>query len=351
MASPTTPPAGAPAARTNRLGLSVVEYRGGKTTLCAGCGHNAISERILEAMFEMGVPPEQVAKLSGIGCSSKSPAYFMSRSHAFNALHGRMPSVATGAVLANRTLLALGVSGDGDTASIGVGQFVHLMRRNLPILYVVENNGVYGLTKGQLSATADLGSRAKSGVANDLPPIDLCQMAIQLGATFVGRSFSGDKRQLSAMLKAAVAHRGTAMLDVVSPCVTFNDHEGSTKSYAYMKDHDAPVHELQFVPAHEEITVDYDPGTTIDVALHDGSHLRLRKLEEGYDPRDHVGATTRLAEAGRKGEVLTGVLYVDAKAPSFVDLLNLVEAPLATLPEDRVRPPRAILEEIVDALR
>ena len=221
-----------PSPKVNHIGLPIIDYRGGKSTLCAGCGHNAISERIVEAMFEMGVQPEQVAKLSGIGCSSKSPAYFMSRAHAFNGLHGRMPSVATGAVLANRTLLALGVSGDGDTASIGVGQFVHLMRRNLPILYVVENNGVYGLTKGQFSATADLGSRAKSGVANELPPIDLCAMAIQLGATFVGRSFSGDKRQLSAMLRAAVAHRGTVMLDVVSPCVTFNDHEGSTKSYA-----------------------------------------------------------------------------------------------------------------------
>ena len=348
MATPTTPPAGP---RSNRLGLTVVDYRGGKTTLCAGCGHNAISERILEAMFEMGMPPEQVVKLSGIGCSSKSPAYFMNRSHAFNALHGRMPSVATGAVLANRTLFALGVSGDGDTASIGVGQFVHLMRRNLPVLYLVENNGVYGLTKGQFSATADLGSRAKSGVANELPPIDLCAMAVQLGATFVGRSFSGDKRQLSAMLRAAVAHRGTAMLDVISPCVTFNDHEGSTKSYAYMKDHDAPLHELQFVPAYEDIAVDYDPGTTIDVTMHDGSHLRLRKLEEGYDPRDRVAALTRLAEASRGGDVLTGVLYVDARAPSFVDALNLVDAPLATLPEAQVRPPKAALDEIVDGLR
>jgi 2-oxoglutarate ferredoxin oxidoreductase subunit beta len=346
--SPTAAPAGP---RSNRIGLTVVEYRGGKTTLCAGCGHNAISERILEAMFDTGVPPERVAKLSGIGCSSKSPAYFMSRSHAFNGLHGRMPSIATGAVLANRTLLALGVSGDGDTASIGVGQFVHLMRRNLPILYIVENNGVYGLTKGQFSATADLGSRAKSGVANELPPIDLCAMAIQLGATFVGRSFSGDKRQLSAMLRAALAHRGTAMLDVISPCVTFNDHEGSTKSYAYMKDHDAPLHELQFIPAYEDIAIDYDPGTTIDVTMHDGSHLRLRKLEEGYDPRNRVAALTRLAEASQGGDVLTGVFYVDPNVPSFVDALNLVEAPLATLPEAAVRPSQAALDEIVASLR
>jgi len=349
--TPATPASPPPGARTNRLGLTVVEYRGGKTTLCAGCGHNAISERILEAMFEMGVAPERVAKLSGIGCSSKSPAYFMSRSHAFNGLHGRMPSIATGAVLANRTLLALGVSGDGDTASIGIGQFVHLMRRNLPVVYIVENNGVYGLTKGQFSATADLGSILKTGVANELPPIDTCALAVQLGATFVGRSFSGDKRQLSAMLKAAIAHRGTSMLDVVSPCVTFNDHEGSTKSYAYMKDHDAPLQELSFVPAFEEIAIEYDPGTTVDVTMHDGSHLRLRKLEEGYDASDRIKAVGRLMEAGRRGEVLTGVLYVDPKAPTLLDQLALVDAPLATLPDEVVRPARAVLDEINAALR
>src|SRR6185312_10555736 len=239
MASTSTP-----TPKTNRIGLSVLEYKGGKTTLCAGCGHNAISERILEAMYEMGVQPERLAKLSGIGCSSKSPAYFMNRSHSFNAVHGRMPSVATGAVLANRNLLALGVSGDGDTASIGMGQFIHLMRRNLPIIYIIEDNGVYGLTKGQFSATADRGSKLKTGVVNDLPAIDTRVLAIQLGATFVGRSFSGDKRQLAAMMKAAIAHRGTVMLDVISPCVTFNDHEGSTKSYKYMKDHEEPVHDV-----------------------------------------------------------------------------------------------------------
>jgi len=343
--------AAAPAPKTNRLGLTVLEYRGGKTTLCAGCGHNAISERILEAMFDLGVPPERVAKLSGIGCSSKSPAYFLGRSHAFNGVHGRMPSIATGAVLANRTLLALGVSGDGDTASIGIGQFVHLMRRNLPIVYVIEDNGVYGLTKGQFSATADRGAKLKTGVVNELPAIDTCALAIQLGATFVGRSFSGDRRQLSAVLKAAIAHRGTAMIDVVSPCVTFNDHEGSTKSYAYMKDHDAPLQELSFIPAYEEINVEYDPGTMVEVTMHDGSRLRLRKLEEGYDPRDRVRAVARLMEARRSGEVLTGVLFVDTGAPSFVDLLGLPEAPLATLPEDQVRPPRAVLDELMESLR
>jgi 2-oxoglutarate/2-oxoacid ferredoxin oxidoreductase subunit beta len=351
MADATRSPAAPAAPRVNRLGLALADYRGGKTTLCAGCGHNAISERILEAMFDMGVPPERVAKFSGIGCSSKSPAYFMSRSHAFNAVHGRMPAVATGAVLANRGLLALGVSGDGDSASIGLGQFAHLMRRNLPMIYVIEDNGVYGLTKGQFSATADLGSTLKTGVVNELPPIDTCALAIQLGATYVGRSFSGDKKQLSAMLKGAVAHRGTAMLDVVSPCVTFNDHEGSTKSYAYMKDHDEPLHEISFVPAYEEITVDYAPGAAVDVRMHDGSTLRLRKLDEGYDPRDKVRALTRIAEAAGRDEVLTGVLYVDPDAPTFLDLLQLPEEPLGTLPAERTRPPREALEKILEEYR
>jgi 2-oxoglutarate ferredoxin oxidoreductase subunit beta len=351
MATSANPPGPTPGARTNRIGLAVLDYRGAKTTLCAGCGHNAISERILEAFFDLGIPPERVAKLSGIGCSSKSPAYFMNRAHAFNAVHGRMPSVATGAALANRTLVPLGVSGDGDTASIGIGQFVHLMRRNLSMIYVIEDNGVYGLTKGQFSATADVGARLKTGTVNELPAIDTCALAIQLGATFVGRSFSGDKKQLSAMLKAAVAHRGTSMLDVISPCVTFNDHEGSTKSYAYMKDHDAPLQELSFIPSYEDISVEYDPGTTTDVTMHDGSHLRLRKLEEGYDPSDRVRAVARLMESARTGEVLTGVLFVDPKAPSFVETLGMVDEPLATLAEDRVRPPRAALDEILAALR
>jgi 2-oxoglutarate/2-oxoacid ferredoxin oxidoreductase subunit beta len=340
-----------PPPKTNRLGLTVVDYRGGKTTLCAGCGHNAISERIIDAMYEMGVPPERVIKPSGIGCSSKSPAYFMGRSHSFNAVHGRMPSIATGAVLANRRLISLGLSGDGDTASIGVGQFTHLMRRNLPIIYIIEDNGVYGLTKGQFSATADMGSTLKTGVINDLPPIDTCAMAITLGATFVGRSFSGDKKQLHAMLKAAIAHHGTVMLDVVSPCVTFNDHEGSTKSYKYMKDHEEPLQEVSFVPAFEDITVDYDPGTTVEVTMHDGSRLRLRKLEEEYDATNRIQAITRLNQAHENGEVLTGMFYVNPKAPSFIDLLNMTEQPLATLPESVVRPGREVLEQVMEELR
>src|SRR6201984_1918971 len=275
MATTTVEP-GAAGPKTNRIGLTVMEYKGGKTTLCAGCGHNAISERIIEAMYEMGVQPELLIKPSGIGCSSKTPAYFMSRSHSFNAVHGRMPSVATGAMLANRKLVCIGVSGDGDTASIGVGSFVHLMRRNLPIIYIIEDNGVYGLTKGQFSATADLGSKLKTGVVNDLPAIDTCALAIELGATFVGRSFSGDKKQLLSMLKAAIAHRGTVMLDVVSPCVTFNDHDGSTKSYKVMQDHDEPINDIGFVASFEDIAIDYEPGQVYDVQLHDGSSLRLR---------------------------------------------------------------------------
>src|ERR671930_228164 len=284
------PDSPATAPRTNRIGLALADYKGAKSTLCAGCGHNAISERIVEAMYDMGIPPERVVKLSGIGCSSKSPAYFLSRSHAFNALHGRMPSVATGALLANRNLLGVGVSGDGDTASIGIGQFVHLMRRNLPMIYVIEDNGVYGLTKGQFSATADLGSKLKTGVVNDLPPIDTCAMAVELGATFVGRSFSGDKKQLLALLKAALAHRGTVMLDVLSPCVTFNDHEGSTKSYSYVKDHDDPLEEVSFVPFFEDIAVDYAPGSVQEVTMHDGSKLYLKKLDQSYDPTDRIAA-------------------------------------------------------------
>jgi 2-oxoglutarate/2-oxoacid ferredoxin oxidoreductase subunit beta len=345
----TTP--GTPAPKTNRVGLAVLDYKGGKTTLCAGCGHNAISERIIDAMFEMGVKPERVAKLSGIGCSSKSPAYFMSRSHSFNAVHGRMPSVATGAMLANRNLLTLGVSGDGDSASIGIGQFVHLMRRNLPMIYIIEDNGVYGLTKGQFSATADLGSKLKTGVVNDLPAVDTCALAIELGATLVGRSFSGDKKQLHTMLKAAIAHRGTVMLDVISPCVTFNDHEGSTKSYKYMKDHEEPLQDINFVPHFEDIAVDYDAGTTLEVTMHDGSRLRLHKLEADYDPTNRIGAVRRLMEAHEKQEVLTGVLYVNPKAPTFIDLLNVTEAPLATLPESLTRPSRAVLEQCMEELR
>jgi 2-oxoglutarate ferredoxin oxidoreductase subunit beta len=349
MATTTVPPT--PLKKVNRIGLEQVDYKGNKTTLCAGCGHNAISERIIEAFYEMGVEPSRVVKLSGIGCSSKSPAYFLRSAYGFNAVHGRMPSVATGAMLANQHLIAVGVSGDGDTASIGIGQFVHLMRRNLPIIYIIEDNGVYGLTKGQFSATADVGSKLKTGVINDLPPIDTCALAILLGATYVARSFSGDKRQLLALLEGAVAHYGTAMLDVISPCVTFNDHEGSTKSYSYVKDHESPLEDVSFVPFFEDITVDYDPGTTTEITLHDGSRMLLKKLDNDYDPANKSEALRVLTEAHDKNEVVTGLFYVDTKRESFIDQLNLVDEPLATLPESRVRPPKSALDEVMESLR
>ncbi len=340
-----------PPRKLNRIGLDQAAYKGNKTTLCAGCGHNAISERIIEAFYEMGVEPYRVAKMSGIGCSSKSPAYFLKSSHGFNAVHGRMPSVATGALVANRTLIMIGVSGDGDTASIGIGQFVHLMRRNLPIIYIIEDNGCYGLTKGQFSATADVGSKLKTGVVNELPSIDTCALAIELGATFVARSFSGDKKQLLALLQAAIAHRGTVMLDVISPCVTFNDHDGSTKSYSYVREHEEILEDVSFVPFFEDITVDYDPGTTTDIALHDGSHLLLKKLGVDYDPTSKAEALRVLTESHEKGEVLTGLFYVDTRRPHFIDLLHLVDEPLATLPESRVRPPQSVLDEVMEEHR
>ena len=337
--------------RLNRIGLDAKTYRGAKTTLCAGCGHNAISERIVEAFYEMGVNPDRVIKLSGIGCSSKSPAYFLGSAHGFNAVHGRMPSVGTGAMLANKDLVALGVSGDGDTGAIGIGQFVHLIRRNVPIVYIIEDNGCYGLTKGQFSPTADLGSKMKTGVVNDLLPIDTCALAIELGATFVARSFSGDKKQLLAVLKAALSHRGTAMIDVLSPCVTFNDHEGSTKSYAYAKTHDDPLEDINFVPFFEDITVEYEAGTTQEIELHDGSKLYLAKLDEDYDALDKTKAIGVLHETRSRGEFATGVIYVEPDRDDFLTLLNLVEEPLAALHQERVRPPKSALASIMEALR
>jgi 2-oxoglutarate ferredoxin oxidoreductase subunit beta len=340
-----------PGKRTNRINLDVSSYRGSKTTLCAGCGHNAISERIIDAFFEMGVDPKRVIKLSGIGCSSKSPAYFLNPSHGFNSVHGRMPSVATGAMLANRDMLSIGVSGDGDTGAIGIGQFVHLMRRNLPLIYIIEDNGCYGLTKGQFSPTADLGSKAKNGVVNDLPPIDTCTLAIELGASLVARSFSGDKKQLLTVLKAAISHRGTSMIDVISPCVTFNDHDGSTKSYSYVKDHDEPLGEISFVPYFEDISVEYEPGSTTAVKLHDGSSLYLRKVAEDYNPSDKISAIRLLHETNRRGEFATGILYIEPDKDDFIDTLNLVDQPLAFLPAEKVRPPKAVLDEIMESLR
>ncbi len=349
MSTTVQPPAAAPK-HMNRLGYTIADYRGADSTLCAGCGHDAITSQIIKAFYEYGVEPYRVAKLSGIGCSSKTPAYFLNMSHGLNGVHGRMPSLGTGVMLANRTLISIGVSGDGDTASIGMGQFVHLLRRNIPMIYLMENNGVYGLTKGQFSATADYGSKAKSGVVNQLPAIDLCAMAIDLGCNFVCRSFAGDPKQLVALLKAALGHRGTSLFDVISPCVTFNNHDGSTKSYKYAKDHEELLHEISFVPFFEQINVEYQEGEAIDVELHDGSHIRLRKTDKGYDPTNKGEALDTLRNCQESNEFLTGLIYINESKPDFLTLLNMVDAPLATLPQERVQPSAEDLTEIMAAL-
>ena len=348
MSTTDTRPAGQP---VNRVGLTKAEYDGSKTTLCPGCGHNAITGGIIQAAWEAGLEPHRVAKLSGIGCSSKTPAYFLGHSHGFNAVHGRMPSIATGVHAANRELLLIGVSGDGDTASIGLGQFCHLVRRNIPVVYIIENNGVYGLTKGQFSATADLGSTQKGGKANAMMPIDLCAIAIELGCGFVARSFSGDQKQLRPLLKAAFAHPGTAVIDVISPCVTFADHEGSTKSYAAVKEHDAPLHDIDYVPYFEDITVEYEPGTTRDVKMPDGSTVILKKLAEDYDPTDAGRAIATLREGRDELKFVTGLLYVDPQTKRFDDEMQLGEQPLAALTLDQVRPPKSVLDAIMRSYR
>jgi 2-oxoglutarate ferredoxin oxidoreductase subunit beta len=321
------------------------------STLCAGCGHDSITAALVQAAFDLAIPPHRMAKLSGIGCSSKTPAYFASSSHGFNSVHGRMPSVATGANAARGDLVFIGVSGDGDTLSIGLGQFCHAIRRNLDMLYVIENNGVYGLTKGQFSASADVGTKAKKGEVNQQPPIDPCLLALSIGCTFVARSFSGDKDHLVPLLKAGIAHKGFALVDVISPCVTFNDHEGSTKSYAYAKEHDDPVEDVTFVPYFEDIAVDYEPGSAREVTMHDGSKLVLRKLEEDYDPTDKLNALRRLHESARRGEFATGLIYIEPDRDDFLTQLNLVDEPLASLPLERLRPGREALEEIMEGLR
>ena len=346
MSATTTPPAGQP---TNRVGLTRADYDGSKTTLCPGCGHNAITGGIIQAAWEAGLEPHSVAKLSGIGCSSKTPAYFLGHSHGFNAVHGRMPSIATGVHAANRALTLIGVSGDGDTASIGIGQFMHLVRRNVPVVYIIENNGVYGLTKGQFSATADVGSTRKSGEANRMMPVDLCALAIELGCGFVARSFSGDQKQLRPLLKAAFGHKGTSVIDVISPCVTFADHEGSSKSYAAVKEHDAPLHDIEYVPYFEDITVDYEPGTTREVTMPDGSHIVLKKLDADYDPTDSERAWKVIHDARDEGRLITGLLYVNPATRSFGEELGMVEVPLSALPFDVARPGRAVLDQLMKA--
>lgn len=334
--------------KTNRLGYTLADYKGADSTLCSGCGHDAISSQITRAFFQMGVEPHRVAKMSGIGCSSKTPAYFLGRSHGFNSVHGRMPAVATGAVTANRHLICIGVSGDGDTASIGLGQFCHLLRRNVPMIYVLENNGVYGLTKGQFSATADLGSRLKTGAVNDLPPIDICKLAIEMGCSYVARSFAADPKQVVALLQGALAHRGTALLDILSPCVTFNDHEGSSKSYQWGKEHEELLHEIDFVPHFEPLPeVSYAEGEAVEVTLHDGSRLILRKTDRSYDPTDLPQVLRVLRESRERHEFLTGLIYYSPATSDFVSRLNLVDAPLATLPESMVKPGPEVLKNIL----
>jgi 2-oxoglutarate ferredoxin oxidoreductase subunit beta len=335
----------------NRIGLTLNEYKGSKSTLCPGCGHDAITGSIIQAAFEAGLEPHQVTKLSGIGCSSKTPAYFLGRSHGFNAVHGRMPSIATGVYAANRGLKLIGVSGDGDSASIGLGQFCHLVRRNVPVVYIIENNGVYGLTKGQFSATADVGTKSKIGRVNDLMPIDLCAFAIELGCGFVARSFSGDPKQLRPILKAAFSHNGTAVVDVISPCVTFNNHEGSTRSYLNVKEHDAPLHDVGFIPHYETgIEVEYEPGESREIELYDGSRITLTKLGEDYDPVDAVNALETLHRARQADKFVTGLLYFDPAKEPFGTEFHLVDEPLASLPLERVRPPREALDEIMRGL-
>jgi 2-oxoglutarate ferredoxin oxidoreductase subunit beta len=342
-------PAAAPK-NVNRLGLTMAEYKGADSTLCAGCGHDAITSQIIRAFYEYGVDPYMVTKLSGIGCSSKTPAYFLSKSHGFNGVHGRMPALGTGVMLANQHLVAIGVSGDGDTASIGMGQFVHLLRRNIPMIYIIENNGVYGLTKGQFSATADQGSKAKSGAFNELPAIDVCAMAIELGCNFVARSFAGDPKQMVSLLKAALGHRGTAMFDVISPCVTFNNHEGSTKSYKYAKDHEELLHEISYVPFFEQINVEVKEGEAEDVQLHDGSHIRLRKTGRDYDPTNKNEALNLLRKSQDENEFLTGLIYINESKPDFLSGLNMVDEPLSSLKQEDVRPSAEDLKEIMAGL-
>jgi 2-oxoglutarate ferredoxin oxidoreductase subunit beta len=335
----------------NALGHTRRDYEGAISTLCAGCGHDSISAAIIQAFFELDVAPHRVAKLSGIGCSSKTPTYFLGNSHGFNSVHGRMPSVLTGANLANRDLIYLGVSGDGDSASIGLGQFAHSIRRGVNMVYIVENNGVYGLTKGQFSATADKGSKSKRGAVNNDEPIDMVMLALQLGATFVARGFSGDKDQLVPLVKAAVLHKGTAFIDVVSPCVAFNNHSGSTKSYDYVREHNEAVNRLDFIVQREPITADYAPGSVREVLLHDGGTVRLRKLHEPYDPADKIGAMNYLQERGAAGEIVTGLLYAHPDSSDLHDAQQTVQAPLNALADPDLVPGAATLAAFNASLR
>ncbi|MEF8770780.1 MAG: 2-oxoacid:ferredoxin oxidoreductase subunit beta [Candidatus Accumulibacter phosphatis] len=340
-----------PSLAKNRVGYTRRDYEGRISTLCAGCGHDSISAAIIQACWELDIEPHRVAKLSGIGCSSKTPDYFLGNSHGFNTVHGRMPSVLTGAYLANRELIYLGVSGDGDSASIGLGQFAHVMRRGVNMTYLVENNGVYGLTKGQFSATADKGSKSKKGQTNNDAPIDLVTLALVMGATFVARGFSGDKSQLVPLIRAALAHQGAAVIDILSPCIAFNNHGGSTKSYDYVREHNEAVNRLDFFPQREEITAEYGAGEVTEVRQHDGSVVRLRKLHADYDPGDRIRAMSYVQEHAARGEVVTGLLYLDSDACDLHQQLDTVEAPLNTLGAAELCPGLAALEKINASLR
>ncbi len=340
-----------PALPKNKVGYTKADYEGVISTLCAGCGHDSITAAIVQACYEIDLEPHKLAKVSGIGCSSKTPAYFLRNSHGFNSVHGRMPSVTTGAYLANRDLIYLGVSGDGDTASIGMGQFVHAVRRNVNMVYIVMNNGCYGLTKGQDSATADVGSMNKEGSVNHFHGIDMCSLAIELGATFVGRSFSGDKQQLVPLIKAAMAHPGFAFLDVVSPCVTFNNNKGSTKSYDHVREHIMATSELDFVPQKKEITVSYEEGKSVLAPMHDGSVLHLHKLAPGWDPTDRRSVIDLLQTAQVEGSIPTGLLYLDMRTGNLHELIGTVEQPLNQLGEKELCPGRKVLEGINESYR
>lgn len=340
-----------PALPKNDLGYTVDYYEGSLSTLCAGCGHDSINAAIVEACWQLNIEPHKVAKLSGIGCSSKSPAYFLSNSHGFNSVHGRMPSVATGANLANRDLIYFGVSGDGDTASIGMGQFVHVVRRNLNMVYLVMNNGCYGLTKGQDSATADAGSKSKAGSVNLFEGIDLASLAIELGATFVGQSFSGDKDQLIPLMKAAMSHKGFAFLNVISPCVTFNNNTGSTKSYDYVREHVETLGTMDFVPMMREIKTSYEAGDVSNITMHDGSEIRFHKLQKDWDPTDRRSAMTAVQNSKDKSEILTGLLYIDESSQELHELINTSETPLNALPQSLLSPGMEALAKLNATLR
>jgi 2-oxoglutarate ferredoxin oxidoreductase subunit beta len=331
----------------NLVGLDKSDYRGRPSTLCQGCGHNSISSQIIAACYELSIRPEDLIKLSGIGCSSKSPAYFLGRSHGFNSLHGRMPSIATGALMANRSLKAIGVSGDGDTASIGIGQFVHLLRRNVPMVYIVENNGVYGLTKGQFSPTADKGQVLKKVGRNPFMPVDVAMEAFVANCGFIARSFAGDPKQVKELIKAALTYDGTAVLDIISPCVTFNNRDESTKSYSWGKEHEDPLHDVTLVPKREEIMVNYGPGEVISVEMHDGSRLMLKKIDRDYDPTDRIAALTLLQEAHVNQLLVTGLIYLNRDQPSLQRVQDLVETPLSQLPPQTLRPSRDSLASVM----